>query len=352
MAALPRLLSRWSGAVLAVLLFVAAVRTLGAAAEALGPTLSGGLAAVIGTDASALGAGWLLTYLLANGSVVAGLGVTLVDSAVLEPIRGFLIVAGSRLGAAAFVVLVGVLEYLRSGRRLRLRRALGLGFLTFLVTHTVYLPATAVGYGLFRPLQRLLLGTLPGEIRVGALERTGEVALGLAERIGPLPVAGLGLLLAVASLRLFDGFLEGIDEERLRARCEAWLRGGWISFLLGLLITTITTSVAVSVGALVPLFNRRLLRARQLVPYLLGAGLGTMADTLLVALLLGSRSGLAMVLALVAAAAAVTLGAVARAAAYTSMVERVFDWVVDRPLHALAFGGLLLAAPTLLFLAS
>lgn len=346
-----RALPRWWRALLAVLLFVGAVRALGAAAESMGPTLASYLAVVIHDDASALGAGWLATYLIANGSIVAGLGVTLVESAALGPARSFLLISGSRLGAATFVLLVGVLDFLRTHPRPRLRHALGLGFLAFLVTHTIYLPATALGYALFPPLYDLFQGALPTTMEIGPMRRIGMLARGLTGRIGPLPVAGLGLLLTLASLRLFDRFLAGIDEERLQERCDAWLHRGGLSFAFGLVLTAVTTSIAVSVAALVPLFNRRLLGTRRLIPYLLGAGLGTMADTLLVALLLGSESGLAVVLVLVGSAATITLAAVLRLATYASRVARAFDLVVSRPLAALAFAGLLVVLPAWLLLA-
>jgi sodium-dependent phosphate cotransporter len=341
---------RWGKAALAAVLFVVAVRAMGAAADALDPTLSDWLERVIEKPLSALGAGWLVTYLLANGSVVAGIAVTLVESAAVDPIRGFLLLAGSRLGAAAFVVLLGVLEYVRARPRPPLRRALGLGFLTFLVTLTVFVPATVIGYAFFGPLHRLFLDELPAEIDVGALAETEEWTREIVDAIGALPVAAIAVILVLASLNLFDKFLQGFDEEGLRRRCRVWLRRGWLSFLSGLVLTAVTTSVALSVGALVPLFSRGLVKTRELIPYLLGAGLGTMTDTALVALLLGSESGLAVVLVLMACATAFTLIFLFRSASYGPAVERAFQLFTARPSGALGFALLLLAVPVILFL--
>jgi sodium-dependent phosphate cotransporter len=349
-AKLRRFFARWGKVLLAAALFVVAVRAMGAAADALDPTISDWLEEVIERPLSALGAGWIVTYVIANGSVVAGLAVTLVESGTVDPIRGFLLLAGSRLGAAAFVVLLGVVEYARTKPRPTLRRALGLGLLTFLVTLTVYVPATATGYVLFGPLHDLTVDALPGEVEVEALTRTGDVAEEVVDLLGALPVAAIAVILVLTSLRLFDGFLEGIDEERLRRRCRVWLRRGWLSFISGLVLTAVTTSVALSVGALVPLYSRGIVRTRELIPYLLGAGLGTMTDTVLFALLLGSESGLAVVLVLVASATFFTLAFLVRSDRYTPAVERVFRIVVARPLGAFGFAALLVAMPVLLFL--
>lgn len=344
-----RFFSRWSRAALAAVLFVAAVSGIGAAADALDQTLADWLERVIEGPFSALGAGWLITYLIANGSVVAGLAVTLVESAAVEPARGFLLLAGSRLGAAAFVVLLGVLEFVRSRPRPELRRALGLGFLTFLVSISVYLPATVLGYALFEPLHDLFVDALPSEVEIEALARTGDLADSLVDAIGALAVAAIAVVLVVASFQLFDEFLKGFDEDRLRNLFRVWLRWRWVSFGSGLLITAVTTSVALSVGALVPLFSRGIVKTRDVIPYLLGAGLGTMADTVLFALLLGSEPGLAIVLVLLASAAAVTVAYLIRPAAYTRIIERAFGLFTARPAGAIGFAALLLAAPGLLY---
>lgn len=59
---------------------------------------------------------WLVTYALTNGSVVAALALSLFQAGLVSLSEAFLMVAGSRLGGAAIVVLVGVFEYLQKRR--------------------------------------------------------------------------------------------------------------------------------------------------------------------------------------------------------------------------------------------
>lgn len=94
-----------------VVLFLFAVQLLGAATDSAAPLLERLLAAVVGGDPSALGLGWVGAYALANGSVVAALALSLFNSDLLSASQLFLMVVGSRLGAAAIVVFVGALDY-------------------------------------------------------------------------------------------------------------------------------------------------------------------------------------------------------------------------------------------------
>ncbi|NIR37986.1 MAG: sodium:phosphate symporter, partial [Gemmatimonadetes bacterium] len=78
-----------------------AVRLLGEATGAVSTELSGILSVLGDRPLSALGLGWLFTYVLTNGSVVAALGVTLTGVGPEDPTLTVALVSGSRLGAAA-----------------------------------------------------------------------------------------------------------------------------------------------------------------------------------------------------------------------------------------------------------
>lgn len=349
----PDRIATWARLAGAVLLFLLAIRMLGAAAASLQPKLATSVPALVTGRGPALAAGWLLTYLLMNGSVVAALAMALVGPPeVLAPDRAFLVLAGSRLGAAAFVVLVGFLEHGRRRARGALRRSLGLGFLTFLVTHSIYVPATLVGLPLLLSLRRgwtALLGSRPLP-RPAPLELTGRVADLVASRLGGTVTVALGILLALVGIHLFGRALEGVDPERLRSRYERRLRTRWPSFLAGLFVTGATTSIAFSVGVLVPLFHRGLVREREAVPYLLGAGIGTLTDTAAVALVLGSTTALQVLLSLATVVAAITLLVLIVYARYLATMERALAWMLAKRRNLIWSAGLLIGIPLTLLL--
>jgi len=63
---------------------------------------------------SFVGISWLSAYVMLNGSIVAAIALSLHSADLMTVLELFLLVAGSRLGAAGIVLLIGALEYLRA----------------------------------------------------------------------------------------------------------------------------------------------------------------------------------------------------------------------------------------------
>ncbi|HMB50811.1 MAG TPA: sodium:phosphate symporter [Natronoarchaeum rubrum] len=274
-----------------IVLFLFAIRLLGSSTDALTPFLRRVLGRIVVGDWSALGLGWFASYVLANGSIVAALSLSLFKSELLLPSQLFLMIVGSRLGGAAVVVFVGAFDYLNEELD-TVRESTSLGLLTFLVTHSIYLPALALGY-LWLPA----IESVEGQTRLlpesDAAVRD-VVSIG-AEAIVELVGAGMAFVLAIGliflSLRLFDRVLDSVDKRQLRQRYVSKLNDKWVSFGLGLVVTGLTTSVAFSLGIVVPLYNRGHVKRDEIVPFVLGANVGTLVDTLIVAIALDTAVG-------------------------------------------------------------
>lgn len=115
------------GALVSLGLFLFAVELLGTATEAASVPLERLVRRYVAGSGPALGVSWLATYVLTNGSVVAALSVSLFETGILTDSQLFLMVAGSRLGAAATVILIGALDYFQK-RRYSLGEATSLGW--------------------------------------------------------------------------------------------------------------------------------------------------------------------------------------------------------------------------------
>lgn len=330
------------GAVGAVILFLLAVQLLGTATEATAPALRGPLLLVVGGDPSALGAGWLGAYLLGNGSVVAALAVSLFAADLLSGGQLFFMVVGSRLGAAGIVVFIGAVDYFQ--RRLSLAESVSMGLLTFLLTLSVYLPVAALGY-LGLPLVTSAgarIGLPAGWWPFDLVEPVTSLVLSL---LGP----GASFLLAVAMLfgnpKLFDEVLTRVDTGTLRRRVFDHFQRTWVAFGLGLLVTGMTTSVTFSLGVIVPLYNRGYVKRDELVPYVLGANIGTLLDTLVVAAVLGSPRGITIVLTILGVATAVTTGFLAVSGRYSRAIGLVDDRLLEDRAAFVGFVALLVLIP-------
>jgi sodium-dependent phosphate cotransporter len=337
------------GAIGAVGLFLFAIQLLGTATASAAPLLERLLDVVVVGDASALGLSWLAAYLLGNGSVVAALALSLFSVGLLDAPELFLMVTGSRLGAAAIVVFVGALDFVQK-RRYSLGDSLGLGLLAFLTTYAVYLPVTVLGYVLL-PAADSLVPVPDVAPSSGSLPTLfGGVAGALADVVGATLLYPLAVALLVVGLRLFDRVSSRVDTQWLRDTYVTWLENRWVSFGVGLVVTTLSTSVAFSLGILVPLYNRGYVTRRELVPYIMGANVGTLADTLVVAVVLGAPIGVQSVVGVLVLSTAVTLLQLAVYPRFFALVDRTYVRITTDRSALAAFLGTLVLAPLLLLL--
>ncbi len=298
-------LRRVAAALAIALLFLFAVRLLGAATAALEPVLRRTLQRIIATDRSALGLSWLASYALANGSVVAAISLSLFESGLIGPIELFSMLVGSRLGGSGVVVLIGAFDYVNEETE-SLQDAVRLGLLTFLLAHSVFWPATAVGLPLVPLVSQGATGVIPAiELQTPAV--VAAVTGGVVGRLGPVVAFLLALGLLYGCLQAFDRLLDTVDQERLRRRYISLVASRWVAFAVGWIVTMATMSVAFSLGVIVPLYNRGHIRREEVIPFVLGANVGTFADTLLIALTLNTPVGVAVVLLVAAIAGSISV---------------------------------------------
>ncbi len=338
------------GAFVSLLLFLFAVQLLGASTAAAAAPLEQFFRRYVAGSGQALGASWLATYVLTNGSVIAALSVSLFKTGILTAPQLFLMLAGSRLGGAAIVLLIGTLDYFQK-RRYSFSESTRLGILTFLLTHSIYLPATLLGYLLLPGLQTGFGGVSNRiELSFDPLAAFDPATGAVVDTVG----VGLALVVAVlvlfGSLTLFDRVLKRIDTEWLRKRFFRRFQHKWTSFGLGVLITGVTTSVAFSLGVVVPLYNRNYIKRKEIVPYVLGANIGTFFDTVVIAVLLESPQGVAIVLSLVAVGTIITVGTLVRFSTYFQAIETIQTRLVTNRRYLTGFLISLVVLPILLLL--
>ena len=328
----------------AMYLFILAVQIMKEGAAAVGPQIQGQFPFANGI--STLGFGWLGSYFVLSGSPVAATTVSLFGAGTLTKLQTFTMLSGSRLGASFIVLVAG---FLYSIRRQGSHRGdvLGIGIQAMTLSALVYLPGMMIGYGLLRAgwLDRIdwhasselnaFLETLWGPIVDGA----GDVVPGWA-----LLLIGLGVILV--SFWLLDHVLPAVSSDRTASKRAAWLRHKWTMFALGCLVATLTLSVSVALTILVPLASRGLIKREEALPYILGANVMTLADTLVVAMLQPTEVAAQIVLAL---AIGVTLVSLAILAFWyvpvKTAVIRLDDALVASNARLALFAGTLFLLP-------
>ena len=289
------LLERLVYLILGLGLFVTALGLMKAGAQSLIPALQGSI--VIDNALSTLGLGWLGACIVLSGSPVAASSLTLLDGGAITRDQAFTMLTGSRLGAAFVVLVVGVIYALRRQGSSR-KAPVSIGILSLFMTMVTYVPGAIVGYVLLRrgTFDGFDIGTSPS--LTSATETMFGWSVDLAEDVFPgwmlFPV---GLAILLVGFQLIDKVMPSFGSEQLENRPSAWYTKKWPMFLVGLGVTLLTLSVAVSLTLLVPLVAKGHLRRANTLPYIAGANITTLADTLVAAILLGNQDAVRVVTA-------------------------------------------------------
>jgi Na+/phosphate symporter len=332
----------------AILLFVFALEMMKSGARGLVPLLRGHLNIEHATDC--LGLGWLMAYLVLSGSPAAAIAMALLSADALTQIQAFAMVSGSRLGASSIVLLLGFIYTLRGHERWTV---LSTGVLSLLLTASVQLPGLPVGVFMLKQgwLDAIHWPWLT-HFSTGIHTIMNPVMRPITQLFPQWALFVLGGGMITLSFQIFDKALPefrfkkaGLDQpSRLIYRPE-------IMFLMGLLVTLLTLSVSVSIGILVPLSARGYVRRENIIPYVLGANISTMIDTLAAAVILGAPQAVIVVLAHMMSAIIVSLPIVLLLyEPYTRLMSHALEWTLNRRRNFAIFLGIFLLIPIALIL--
>src|SRR5687767_2580538 len=328
----------------AMYLFILAVQIMKIGAAAIGPDIQGQFPFANGI--STLGFGWLGAYFVLSGSPVAATAISLFGAGTLTKLQTFTMLSGSRLGASFIVLLTGFIYAARNRHDPNRGEPIGMGIQAMTMTALVYLPGMMIGYAIIRS------GLLDGV----NLHASGELDAALSVIWGPVldlivdvvPSALLfivGLLVILASFKVLDLVLPKVTSGSTAKRA-AWMRRPWTMFALGCIVATLTLSVSVALTVLIPLAVKGYVRRDDALPYIMGANITTLADTLVVAMLQSDPVAAQIVLA---EAIGVTIVSLAILAFWYQPVKRgvimLDDYFVGSTRRLAVFVGILFLLP-------
>jgi len=260
----------------------------------------------VDSPASALGFGWLLAIVALSGSPVAATSLTFLDAGALTPKESYAMIAGSRLGAAFIVLLIGFI-YLARGRGRG--HSLGAGLVSLLVTQTIYLPAVTLGLFVLNEgwLDRWIIRSR-SPITSPVARLSDPLIHGLQRILPTWTLFPIGFVLILASFALIDRALPDLHlEQTSLGRINRLLFRPFVTFMLGAAVTTVTMSVSLSLSLLVPLSVRGYIRQENAIPYIMGANITTFDDTLVAAALLANPAAVTVVLVLMLSVASISI---------------------------------------------
>jgi sodium-dependent phosphate cotransporter len=333
----------------AMFLFILAIQLMKSGAAAVGPSIEGQFPFANGF--STMGTGWLGAYFVLSGSPVAATAISLFGAGTIDKLQAFTMLSGSRLGASFIVLVTGFLYAMKHKDRPR-GDSIGIGIQAMTMTAITYIPGMFIGYSILRA------GLLDGfDMHAsGRLDAVLGVLWGpfvdLAETHLPgwaLFITGIGVILI--SFNLIDRVLPQVSGDATASKRQAWLKHPWTMFALGCLVATLTLSVSVALTVLVPLTAKGYLKRDEALPYIMGANITTLADTLVVAMLQNTPVAAQVVLA---EAIGVTIVSLAILGFFYRPVKRAVmgldDYLVARNRRLVVFVGSVFLVPVVLVL--
>jgi solute carrier family 34 (sodium-dependent phosphate cotransporter) len=324
---------------------VLAIQLMKEGAKALAPTLED--SPLFSNAVSTLGFGWLGAYIVLSGSPIAAVALSLYVGGATTQLQTFTMLSGSRLGASFVVLLVGFLYALRNRGRNR-GESIGMGVLALSLTAIVYVPGMLIGYAI---LKSGVLGGIHWSASSDVLSIVDVIwgpAVDLITRLPGWTLLPIGLGLILLAFRLLDNVLPQLDGERHGGGKGSWMKRPWPMFGLGCLVATLTLSVSVALTLLVPLASRGYITRRESIPYIMGANITTLADTLVAAMILGNPVAVQIVLAEAIAVSIVSLFYLAVLyGPLTRGIMALDEWVVSTNRRLWFFVAILFVLPAL-----
>ena len=329
----------------AMFLFILAIQLMKTGAAAIGPSIEGSFP--FANPVSTLGTGWLGAYLVLSGSPVAATTISLFGAGSITKLETLSMLSGSRLGASFIVLVTGFLYTIRNKSQRSAGLAVGIQAMT--MTMLQYIPGMIIAFFVLRS------GALDG-IQWHA---SGQLDAVLGRLWGPivdtaearLPGWALfvvGIVTILVSFNLIDRVLPHIDSNSTVSKRREWLTHPWTMFLLGCIVATLTLSVSVALTVLVPLAVKGYVKRDEALPYIMGANITTLADTLVVAMLQKTPVAGQIVLA---EAIGVTIVSVVILACFYAPTKRAVlgldDWLIDDSRRLAGFVGALFVVPLL-----
>jgi sodium-dependent phosphate cotransporter len=288
---------------LALFLFIGALQVMKEGAAGLSALSHDGLAKNAGAT---LGLGWIGALFVLSGSPIAASALALVKAGSITEVEGFTMLTGSRLGAAFVVLLVAVVAALRSGEGKRMA-PVSTAVMALSTTALIYVPGAVAGFFLLRsePFHSLDL-RFPAQFGDLVDFVYGDLLALIEGWPAALLFAG-GLVILLAAFKLIDSVVPELGDEAIESSRLSWLRRKWPMFALGCLVALIAMSVSVALTVLVPLVAKGYVKREDILPYIMGANITTLGDTLLAAFLLHSPAAVRIVLAGIAGTTLVSI---------------------------------------------
>lgn len=273
--------------------FISGIVIIKSAAVIMGESLAEKIILLITDTTSGVFTGWLGTAVLQSSGAFDSIVVCFTSSGVMPLSLAVATLIGAEMGTTVTPFLVSVLSHLRGGKRLT-------ASFNITVTHVLY---NLITLALFYPLEQFF-GTFTSIAHRGenlflsstwlnAFPDIIDAATPWVDPLLELVPPWLGLVIGggilVAALMGLEHYMTALfSRPRSWNLIRATFSKPLLAFLAGFLFTVFVPSTSIMVSILVPLASSGAITAEYyILPYILGANIGTVFDVMIAALATG-----------------------------------------------------------------
>ena len=278
---------------IALYFFVSGIVIIKKAAVIMGEALAEKLVLLIRDTTSAVFSGWIATALLHSSGAFDSIVVAFTSSGVMPLSLAVASIIGAEIGTTVTPFLVSVVDHLRKGRRLEASFNVTMTHVLYnLFTLFLFYPAELF-FGIFTKIARQGSSIFVRATWLKAVPDLIDLVTPWADVLFDFIQPWMGLIVGAAclvfALIALEKYMTAIFSmprswNLIRATFTKPLR----AFLAGFLFTLMVPSTTVMVSLLVPLAGSGVILSEYyILPYILGANIGTVFDVMIAALATG-----------------------------------------------------------------
>jgi len=344
------------GSLIALYFFLSGIILIKSAAVIMGESLAERIVLLIRDTTSGVFAGWIATALIHSSGAFDSIVVAFTSSGVMPISLAVATIIGAEMGTTVTPFLVSVLGHIRKGARLTSSFNVTMSHVLYnLTTLIVFYPLELI-FGLFTQIARQ--GSLVF-VRASWLRAIPDLLDVITPWVGPLLrfiPAWVGIVIGgvmlVSALWGIEKYMTAIFSmprswNLIRATFAKPMR----AFFAGFLFTILVPSTTVMVSLLVPLARSGvILSDYYILPYILGANIGTVFDVMIAALATGDPVSLGVWLVHLSINLLGALMFFPILKPFSSLVKWTAEKLADSPRLTLSTAVILHAIPILILL--
>lgn len=358
--------------VLLLVAFMLALEFIKVGIGAVSETFKENINRYLNAPLSSLGVGWFTSFLTMNSTSIATLGINFVGHGILQPLEGFFLLIGSRIGSSAIILILGIIFYLKGQSYYRSIYVGLVGFFSILATSLL-----ALFFGrmvellkIHEFIARSIHSPGRGSLTTWISESlTYNFAQTVSEKIGPVLTFLIGFILIILVIEflnkvfyIIDFSKQDFEKSPFKKRILKLLHTPIFAFFLGLIITALTLSITISMSILIPIYTQESLRSRLkeifspsrriatriIIPYALGANIGSFLDTIVLAKISNTFIGLALVYNVILSSILAVILIMLLYRMFSHTITKISDWMLSKPDYLPEIIILLIVFPLLL----